>query len=279
MWPELFEIPLLGITVKSYGLAIAVGFLLGLWTAGKRAERMGIRPELISDLAVWLIAAGVIGSRVNYVVQFQDEFRDRPWTVFAVWQGGLVFYGGFLAALAGGFWWAARRNLDPWPIADCVAPSVILAYAFGRIGCFLNGCCWGFAVGPDHPLGVTFPAEGPAGAMHPLFREQLAQGLVFRGDAHAHPVFPAQILSAALALALFFVLDWRLANRRFPGQAFFWMVAGYAVYRFVAEFFRNDTPLLGAAGAFPGLTIAQWISPVVFVATCLWARRIARAAR
>lgn len=275
MWPELFTIPLVGISVKSYGAMIAVGFLLGLWTAGKRAERMGIRPELISDLAVWLIAAGVIGARINYVIQYWDEFHDRPWTVFAVWQGGLVFYGGFLAAIGAGFWFVHRRNMSPWDLGDCIAPSVILAYAFGRIGCFLNGCCWGFAVPPDHPLGMIFPAEGPGGGMHPLFREQLARGLVFRGDAHAHPVFPAQLLSAGLALALFFVLDWRLANRRYRGQVFFWMVMGYAVYRFAAEFFRDDTPLLAAAGGFPGLTIAQWISPVVFVAVWLWARRIA----
>lgn len=279
MWPELFTIPLVGISVKSFGAMIALGFLVGLWTAGRRAERMGLRPEVVSDLAVWLIVAGVLGSRLFYVVQYWEHFRDRPLSALAVWDGGMVFYGGFLAAVAAGFWFVHRRNLSPWDLGDCVAPSVILAYAFGRIGCFLNGCCWGFAVPEGSPLGVAFPAEGPEGAVHPLFREQLERGLVLRGDAHAHPVFPAQLLSAGLAVVLFVVLDRKLARRRYPGQVFFWMLMGYSVYRFGVEFVRDDTPLLGASGAFPGLTIAQWISPFVFLGALAWARYVAHRPR
>ena len=269
MFPELFEIPFLGITLKSYGLMIALGFLAGLWTAGRRAERMGVRSETLSDLAVWLIVGGIVGARVFYVLQYWGDFRDRPWTVLAIWQGGLVFYGGFLAAVAAGFWFVARRNLDPWPIADCVAPSVAMAYAFGRIGCFLNGCCWGFAVSHDHPLGIAFPAAGQGGSASPLFRAQLAQGLVLPGDAWTHPVFPAQLLSALAALVLFFVLDWRVGHRRYVGQAFFWLLMGYALYRFGVEFLRDDTQ------RWAGFTIAQWISPVVFAGSLAWSRWIA----
>ncbi len=280
MFPELFTIPGVGFTVKSYGAMIALGFLLALWTATKRAERMGIHPEVISDLSLWLIVGGVIGARIFYVVQYWETFRDAPLSVFKIWQGGLVFYGGFLAALAAGFWWAYRRNLDPWPIADCVSPSVILAYALGRVGCFLNGCCWGYPVDPDHVLAVSFPAASAGGVIQPLFQEQIHQGLAAPGDLWTHPVFPAQILSALIALLLFAVLDIRLVRRRYAGQVFFWMLMGYAAYRFGIEFLRDDTARWPAPAAleagFPGLTIAQWISPVVFVGAWLWSRIIRR---
>lgn len=279
MWPELFEIPFLGITLKTYGLMVALGFLVALWTASRRAARMGVPPEEVSDLAFWVIVGGIAGARLFYVVQYADAFRGAPLDALKVWQGGLVFYGGFVGAVAAGLFYARWRNLDPWPLGDCIAPSVMLGYALGRVGCFLNGCCWGRLAPEGAWYAVSFPAavrHDHDAILQPAFLEHLSRGWVFPGDPASLPVVPVQIISALAGVALFFVLDWRLAARRYPGQTFFWMLMGYAVYRFGVEFLRDDTPLLGAAGSFPGLTIAQWTSPLLFAVALIWASVVSR---
>lgn len=270
MWPVLFTVPLLGFPVKSYGLMIAVGFLAGLWTAMRRAERHGIQPEAVSDLAVWVIFSGVVGARIFYVIQYWDEFAGKPLEILQIWHGGLVFYGGFLAALAGGFWFVRRRGLSPWEMGDLVAPSVLLGYAFGRVGCFLNGCCWGFPVDEGSVLGVRFPASNP-----------LLQQWVPLGEERTIPLFPAQLASVLAGILLWAALDWRLARRRYAGQAFFWMLMGYPLCRFLIEFLRHDTarwagPLGAFLPDFPGLTIAQWLSLPVFAGGYVWAGWVAR---
>ena len=167
----------------------------------------------MSDLAVWVIVGGVVGARVFYVLQYWDrQFADHPIDAIKIWEGGLVFYGGFLGGTVAGFWFVGRRNLSPWEIGDIVAPSVMLAYALGRIGCLLNGCCWGGLSG-DSTWGLAFPGHYADGHWTPLFDWQLQRGAVTPLDPACQPVYPVQALSALAGFLLFFVLDWRKARR------------------------------------------------------------------
>lgn len=159
--------------------------------------------------------------------------------VVKFWQGGLTFYGGVLLALPGGIWFAKRRGLSPLWAADLIAPALMLGLAFGRVGCFLNGCCYG-AVTPSPP-GMKFP--------------QLMD------ERH-----PTQIYESLFALVMFLVLRYILRKRcRGEGELFGWMLAGYGVFRVAIELLRDDQR--GALGAF---STSQLISiPLVGVGAWL----------
>lgn len=168
------------------------------------------------------------------------------------WQGGLTFYGGLLLAVPGGLWFARRKRLDPWRVADITAPCIMLGLAIGRVGCFLNGCCYGAATGAWP--GVRFPG-------------------------HAHAVHPTQLYEAAAALLIGLVLlRWGIAPRagasaRPPGRVFGWMLVLYGVMRALIEIVRADP-----RGSLGPLSTSQIISIPLIAAGILLIRR-SRAAR
>ncbi|MBU6402339.1 MAG: prolipoprotein diacylglyceryl transferase, partial [Verrucomicrobia bacterium] len=148
-----------GLTIYWYGILVAAGFLVGLWTASRRSWRDGIPGEAIVDLSPWLIGGGIVGARILYVVSYWREyFVSKPiWEILMVRHGGLVFYGGFLGAALTGVAYARSRRLNLWKLADTLAPSIALGHAFGRIGCLMNGCCYGR---PTHlPWAICFPPD------------------------------------------------------------------------------------------------------------------------
>ncbi len=158
---------------------------------------------------------------------------------FKFWQGGLTFYGGLLLAVPGGFWFAKRRGMGAWKTADLLAPSVILGLAFGRVGCFLNGCCYGAKT--DSALGVLFP------------------GHYF--DRH-----PTQLYESVFAFLLFVVLRFILRPRaKREGELFGWMLTIYSLFRIGIEVFRDDP-----RGALAMFSTSQLISiPLVLVGLIL----------
>jgi len=161
MMPVIFRIPLINWYVPGYGLALTLGFLLSVVWAVRRAVKSGANPDVVLNCAFIALVGGVVGSRIMYVAHFWDQFSYRGnWlsilmAILDVRQGGLVVYGGFLAAMVGiliylGFW----RHSIRWYL-DILAPSTALGMGLGRIGCFLNGCCWGAP--SDLPWAVRFP--------------------------------------------------------------------------------------------------------------------------
>src|SRR5512133_1922233 len=136
MHPILFEIPRIDlgtwvigpIPIRMYGLLIGIGFLLGIMMAARRAKKEGIDPERILDMGVYLLLAAIIGSRLLYVLTTLSEFSRNPFDVFAIWKGGLVFYGGLLAAVPTGIWYVQKHKLPVWQTADIMAPSIALAH-------------------------------------------------------------------------------------------------------------------------------------------------------
>ena len=134
MFPVLLKIGPL--SIFTYGFFIALGFLAGIYLAVREARRLGEEPEIIMDLCFYLLIAAIIGSRLFYVATNPKMFLDNPVEILKIWNGGLVFYGGFIAALITGIVYLKTKNIPVWKTADIMAPSIALAHFFGRIGCF-----------------------------------------------------------------------------------------------------------------------------------------------
>jgi phosphatidylglycerol---prolipoprotein diacylglyceryl transferase len=127
------------ITIHTYGVMLALGFLLGILLALREARRTGLDPNLILDLSFYFLVAGLLGSRLFYVAGHWEDFRDNPAEIVMFWKGGLVFFGGLIFAFAVGVWYMRKNRLDFSRIADILAPSVALGQTFGRLGCFSAG--------------------------------------------------------------------------------------------------------------------------------------------
>jgi phosphatidylglycerol:prolipoprotein diacylglycerol transferase len=232
------------LTIHWYGVMIALAFLAGLWTATRRARRENISGEKIADIVFWIMAGGLIGARFVYVTTYwKDEFANQPLSeIFMIQHGGLVYYGSLIGATAAAFiymWW---KKLPLWKTLDVLAPSIALGNAFGRIGCLLNGCCYGRAC--NLPWAIRFPADNP---LHPP----------------TTPVHPAEIYDALLNVALYLFLARLFRRKKFDGQIFAAYLIGYAIFRSIAELFRGDYP---PDHIHNGLTSAQVVSIPIFVA-------------
>ena len=162
MHPRLFTLPafeLLGRTVgplalPTYGILLVLGMLAGLWIVSRQARQAGLVPEVISDMAVYAIIAGLIGAKVLLLIVEWPYYSRNPRDLLSLFQSGGVFYGGLLGAIPVAFWYARRHQLDGWKTADVLAPGVVIGQAIGRLGCFMAGCCYGKPT--RVPWAVTF---------------------------------------------------------------------------------------------------------------------------
>ncbi|MBE0537983.1 MAG: prolipoprotein diacylglyceryl transferase [Phycisphaerae bacterium] len=160
MYPELFELPLIHVTIKSYGLMMVIGFLLAVVLMRHASRRAGQNPDHITNLALYSLISGVIGARIFYVVHHYDQFAGDFLSVFALWQGGLEFLGGVLMAIVVVFVYMWAHKLPMRRHFDILVIGLMLGLAFGRVGCLLNGCCFGRPT--EHTAwGVRFPYGSP----------------------------------------------------------------------------------------------------------------------
>ncbi|MHC4510326.1 MAG: prolipoprotein diacylglyceryl transferase [Planctomycetota bacterium] len=155
MYPELFEIPFIHVTVKSYGLMMVVGFLAAVAMIRRLSRNFTPDPQLITNAALYSLVGGIIGARLFFVVHYFEKFRDYPFEVFYIWQGGLELLGGVIVAVSVILFYLLYHKLPVRRYIDALAVGLMLALVFGRIGCFLNGCCYGKPT--DLPWGVRFP--------------------------------------------------------------------------------------------------------------------------
>jgi phosphatidylglycerol:prolipoprotein diacylglycerol transferase len=230
-----------------YGVMVALGFLAGLWTAGRRARLVGLTTEQIVDLGPWLIVGAILGARTLYVISYwRESFAGRPLSeIFAVWNGGLVFYGGLIGASLACILYVRRKRLALWKVADVLAPSIALGYVFGRIGCLLNGCCYGR---PCHlPWAITFP-PGAYGAPPGI------------------PLHPTEVYESLLNLGLYAALAWLFRRRKFDGQIFGAYLVCYALLRSFVELFRGD---------YPEHYLGGWATPAHLVSFAILAAGLA----
>jgi phosphatidylglycerol:prolipoprotein diacylglycerol transferase len=250
------------LNLPAYGTALMVGFLLAVWMARRRSRCLGLAPVEVLDMGMFAIIGGVVGARLLHVaVYWQDYFATRAmwpkwmgslgWlgAIAATWNGGLVFYGGLGGAILALWLYARRRRIPLADVLDFVAPGVAVGLAVTRVGCFLNGCCWGKPT--TVPWGVQFPENTPAGI--------------------GGPVHPTQLYETAAALAMFGALWWFYPRRRFSGQTACLFGLLYSVWRFCNEFLRADSgpwrpTVFGHELDLGPLTIFQYISLLLLVA-------------
>jgi phosphatidylglycerol:prolipoprotein diacylglycerol transferase len=177
-----------GLPIRGYGVMLLLAVGSGVGLAAWRAQRMGVDPEIIYSLAFWMFVFGILGARLFYVIEYRDQFlrstlQETLVAVLNVTQGGLVVYGSVIGGVAAGMVYLWRRGVPILPTADLIAPSMVLGLAIGRVGCFLNGCCFGGVC--DLPWAMQFPEQSP-----PYFRQhQLGQLHGFRigQDASGRP--------------------------------------------------------------------------------------------
>jgi len=197
--------------------------LIAVFGIGRQLRKEGYEPEIAIDLILLSVIFGIIGGRFAYIVTYEwaDFLRD-PWMVLSIREGGiqgLVWYGSLVGGVIPFLLYLRKKKLAVWPIADIFAPFVALGYALVRIGCFLEGCCYGRVT--SSWLGLVFPTV----------------------DSFSR--YPTQLFSSFLNLILFLILIWLYPRRRFPGQVFIVYLIGYSVYRFIVEYFRESLIMVG----------------------------------
>jgi len=304
-----FDHPL---TLYGYGAMLCLGFLLAILVASRRAKRLGQSPDIIYNAALVCFFGGLVGARLFYVIQYGENFRSIL-DILKIWQGGLTFYGGLILAAVGLVAYLALARLPILYWIDIIAPSGALGLAFGRLGCFLNGCCYGDVT--QGPLRIAWP-EGtipwldyasrhlqslglPRGADGlPLGLGPDAAGGALMGSVlgtwHMPPIFPAQLISFASAMLLFALLHFMFPRKRRHGQIMLAFILLYGVSRFMEECIRSDEPAFylfglptllealgrhGAAESLVKLTISQNVAVLMVIfggAALVWLMRSRR---
>jgi len=248
MHPKLLTLPafdLLGrhigpLTLHTYGVLLAIAFITGLWVASRQAKSAGLDSARVTDMAVYVLIAGLIGAKILLVLVEWNYYAKNPRELLSILQSGGVFYGGLIGAFPVAWWYARKHALPPWRTADVLAPAVAIGQAIGRLGCFAAGCCYGRPA--NVPWAVTF-------------RDAYASRTV--GTPLDTPLHPTQVYEAIACLVIFFGLTAMARRKRFDGQVTLAYVILYAVARFAIEFYRGD--------AVRG-TVFGWLSTSQFIA-------------
>jgi phosphatidylglycerol:prolipoprotein diacylglycerol transferase len=221
MFPILFRIG--SFPIHSYGVMLVIAFFVGIAIAAKRSGRFGITKDQINDVALGVVISGILGARITYIVLNPSQFR-QPSELFSLQFQGLTSFGGLVFGVGYLVFYAKRKHVDLIGLFDSFAPGYLVAHAIGRVGCLLNGCCYGRVTNMGFPLGVPIAPNNP--------------------ELHQ----PAQIYDSLMVLAgcgLLLLLErrgWR------KGQAYCAGLVVYAVSRFIYEYWRdpeNAPPLVG----------------------------------
>ena len=219
-----------------YGIMVALGFVLAILVLLKERTRAGITADNMFDLGLIAVFGGVFGARLFYVIQFHHQFAGKPLEVFRIDKGGLVFYGGFLLAFLVVWRYCRWKKISFLRVMDIFAPAVAMGHASGRIGCFLQGCCFGRPTS-SWPSAV-FPAGSAPALRYPAEPADLYAGV--RTACDSLPLIPVQLYEAACNFLIALLLIWLLKKIRRPGGVAAIYLAAYAVMRFCMELMRGD---------------------------------------
>ena len=224
--------------IRWYGVMAAVGFLLGSLVLFRNKKAAGLNDDQCSNVLLIAMIAGVVGARIFYVIQFFEHYRNNLINIIRIDQGGLVFYGGFILSIVSIGIYCKICKIDFIRLLDFFTPAIAIAHACGRIGCFLNGCCFG------RPTTGIFAVTYPVGS-DPYLR--------YPGCA----LTPIQLLEASENIIAFFIF-YQLARKTKRGVAMSAYFISYGVLRFINEYWRGDNPKI-----FGLLTPAQFIGTLL----------------
>ncbi len=214
MHPVLFDIG--GFEIRYYGVLVALGFFTAIYCAAALAKKKGFKEDDMLDIGLVAIIFAIVGARLLYVAVWWEHYIKNPLDIIKVWEGGLVYLGGFIGAFSGSLWWIKRKKLPFFKFADIGIIFIPLGHAIGRIGCFLNGCCYGRV---NESCGVVFPAIG--------------DGL---------PRIPTQLYESAanFLIFIFLISYYKFVRKKPDGETAAFYFIAYGIIRFVLEFFRGD---------------------------------------
>ncbi len=258
MHPTLIQIG--RVAVKTYGFLLALAFLLGIWLSARRAKKDGMGSGWLPDLALIILISALAGARFFYVIFHLEEFQGHFWDMINPIQssgeigiGGLTMFGGLVLAVVCSLIYTLVKKLEVWRIADIIAPSIMLGLGIARIGCFLNGCCFGQP--SSCSLGMVFPPDSPAGYFFP--------GI---------PIFPIQLVASFNGFLIFGILLFVERHKRFNGFTFWIMLGLYSVARFTIDFFRyyESSMIFTRIGGVP-ITVNQALTvATLFISIFVW---------
>jgi len=230
------QLPFIGpLDIYTYGVVMVIGFVIALTWALKYSKPKDIKPEEVMDFSIYLLISGIIGARlIHVIINYHEYSLSDPLTIINLRKGGLAWYGALIGAILGGFLYSKVSKISFWKLADMVSAPSMVGLAIGRIGCFLNGCCYGKVT--DLPWGVEFPEAYPPGTQR----------------------HPTQIYESLLDLAVFYILHKVIEKRKkFHGETFCYFIGLYSLVRFIVEFFRET---FSSISPVMGMTVAQLTS-------------------
>lgn len=227
--------------VRSYGVIVALAVIAAVWLSTKEARRKGIDPALIQDFALWALLGGIIGARLYFIVFSEPaRFLQNPWEILAIWRGGIGVIGSLMGGALAALWFAHRRGISFWRLADTVAPGIALGQTLGQLACLANGDSYGRP--SDFPWAITYTDPRSFAPLN-------------------IPLHPVEIYEMAVYFVVF-LLVWKTRRRfKVEGFSFLTYLAAYGVARFVMEFFRGHPAIFAA-----GLPAAQVFSGILILA-------------
>jgi phosphatidylglycerol:prolipoprotein diacylglycerol transferase len=241
MHPILLELG--PITIHTYGFFIALGVLISFSVIRRLAIQEKLNPEKVLDITFLALIFGFLGARLLFVLTRIDYFLSNPAEIFAVWNGGLVFYGGPIFAIPLILWLNKKRKLPLWKTVDVLTPGLVISHAFGRMGCLAAGCCYGKPTGKEWGI-------------------KLYSDLV---DSKFHGVFlhPVQLYESGSLFILFIGLLILHKKKSFDGQVFLTYMIIYPILRSILEIYRGD--LIRGFVIEGILSTSQFISILMFL--------------
>lgn len=238
MFPTLIEV--FGFQISTYGVLVALGLLVAYFLLMRLARSEGIPSDKMEWFFFYTVAAGIVGSRIAFLIEHPEAFKNLL-DVFALWKGGVDFFGGLIGGVVGALIAIRVYSLPLWKVADISAPSLALGHAIGRLGCTAAGCCYGRQVpgADDMSIGIHFMRD------FPFFYVVFPSGAVAPSGI---PLYPTQIMEAAGNFLIFLLLIFLFKKKKFDGQIFGSYMFLYGVERFVLEFYRGVTPPIQGLG-------------------------------
>jgi len=252
MHPVLLQVG--SLKVYSYGVFVAVGFLAAIWVAGREIARQGIDREKFYDMGFWVVLSAIAGARLFHVLVYWPQYAADPLEILKLWNGGLVFYGGFLAAVMACLIYLKKNRIPFLPVADASAIGIPLGLAFGRLGCTMAGCCFGKPC--TLPWAITFSDPASLAPLHVSLH-------------------PTQLYESLAGFAIFGILYATRDRFRTPGVRFWTMLILYGAARSLLEIFRDDPR--GFLGPFSESQVVSAVLVVYAVASLVAARAKAKA--
>jgi len=247
VFPRLFQFG--HFAIPTYGVLVALGVLVGIWISVRNSAKQGIKPENAWDFGIAVVLAGIVGSKLLYLLVDWHYYAQHPGDIFslATLQAGGIFSGGLIGAFIAAAWFLRKHHMPALATCDAFSPGLAMGHAIGRLGCFAAGCCYGKPT--DHFWGVTFT-------------NPLAQELV--GTPLGHALEPTQLFESAAELGIFFILTWMFRRKKFDGQIFGAYLFLYGIARFFIEFLRDDP---GRGSVFGGVLSGTQLIAIGLVLT------------